>query len=76
MGADFSLYVKSIATYGPAFFGYDNSVLARVRGKHYRHPIAVIGVVNTFGQRGLHSTDNNLNILAGISTGKLQKITH
>ena len=30
MGADFSLYVKSIAIYGPAFFGYDNSVLASV----------------------------------------------
>ena len=30
MGADYSFYVKSIATYAPAFLGYNNSVLARV----------------------------------------------
>ena len=30
MGADFSFYVKSIATYAPAFLMYNNSVLARV----------------------------------------------
>ena len=30
MGADYSFYVKSIATYAPAFFGYNNSILARV----------------------------------------------
>ena len=30
MGADYSFYVKSIATFAPAFFGYNNSVLARV----------------------------------------------
>ena len=30
MGADCSFYVKSIATYAPAFFGYNSSVLARV----------------------------------------------
>ena len=30
MGADCSFYVKSIATYAPAFLGYDNSALARV----------------------------------------------
>ena len=30
MGADFSFYVKSIATYAPAFLVYNNSVLARV----------------------------------------------
>ena len=33
MGADYSFYVKSIATYAPAFFVYNNSVLARVYGK-------------------------------------------
>ena len=31
MGADFSFYVKSIATYAPAFLMYNNSVLARVQ---------------------------------------------
>ena len=30
MGADYSFYVKSIATYAPTFFGYNNSVLAIV----------------------------------------------
>ena len=30
MGADFSFYVKSIATYAPAFLVYNNSVLAKV----------------------------------------------
>ena len=30
MGADYLFYVKSIATYAPAFLGYNNSVLARV----------------------------------------------
>ena len=30
MGADYSFYVKSIATYAPAFLGHNNSVLARV----------------------------------------------
>ena len=33
MGADYSFYVKSIATYAPAFLGYNNSVLARVYGR-------------------------------------------
>ena len=32
MGADFSFYVKSIATYAPTFLMYNNSVLARVMG--------------------------------------------
>ena len=31
MAADYSVYVKSITTYVPAFLGYNNSVLARVR---------------------------------------------
>ena len=30
MGADYSFYVKSIATYASAFLAYNNSVLARV----------------------------------------------
>ena len=30
VGADFSFYVKSIATYAPAFLVHNNSVLARV----------------------------------------------
>ena len=30
MGANYSFYMKSIATFAPAFFGYNNSVLARV----------------------------------------------
>ena len=30
MGADYSFYVKSIATYAPVFLEYNNSVLARV----------------------------------------------
>ena len=30
MGADYSFYVKSIATYAPAFLGYNDSVLVRV----------------------------------------------
>ena len=30
MGADYLFYVKSIANYDPAFFGYNNPVLARV----------------------------------------------
>ena len=30
MGADYSFYVKSTATYAPAFLRYNNSVLARV----------------------------------------------
>ena len=30
MGADYLFYVKSIATYAPVFFGYNNSVLASV----------------------------------------------
>ena len=30
MGADYSFYVKSMATYAPAFLGYNNSVLAKV----------------------------------------------
>ena len=32
MGAKPSFYKKFIATYAPAFFGYDNPVLARVPG--------------------------------------------
>ena len=31
MGADYSFHVKFIATYAPAFFWYNNSILARVR---------------------------------------------
>ena len=31
LGADYSFYVKSIATYASTFFGYNNSVLASVR---------------------------------------------
>ena len=30
LGAEYSSYLKSIATYAPAFLGYNNSVLARV----------------------------------------------
>ena len=30
MDADYSFYVKSIATYAPTFLGYNNSVLAIV----------------------------------------------
>ena len=30
MGADYSFYMKSIATYAPAFLKYNNSVLAIV----------------------------------------------
>ena len=30
MDADYSFYVKSVATYAPAFLVYNNSVLARV----------------------------------------------
>ena len=30
LGAEYSFYLKSIATYAPAFWGYNNSVLARV----------------------------------------------
>ena len=30
MGADYSFYMKYIATYAPAFLRYNNSVLARV----------------------------------------------
>ena len=30
LGAEYSFYLKSIATYAPAFLGYNNSVLARV----------------------------------------------
>ena len=36
MGADYSFYVKSIATYAPAFLRHNNSVLARV--PWYPHP--------------------------------------
>ena len=30
LGAEYSFYMKSIATYAPQFFGYNNSVLAIV----------------------------------------------
>ena len=30
LGAEYLFYLKSIATYAPAFLGYNNSVLARV----------------------------------------------
>ena len=30
LGAEYLFYLKSIATYDPAFLGYNNSVLARV----------------------------------------------
>ena len=30
IGADYQFYVKSIATYAPAFLGYNNSFLASV----------------------------------------------
>ena len=33
LGAEYSFYLKSIATYAPAFLGYTNSVLARVGRK-------------------------------------------
>ena len=32
LGAEYLSYVKSIATYAPQFFGYNNSVLAIVVG--------------------------------------------
>ena len=43
MGADYSFYVKSIATYAPAFLRHNNSVLARVitREFHNYYPIGV-----------------------------------
>ena len=34
MGADYSFYVKSIATFAPTFFGYIISVLASVYQTH------------------------------------------
>ena len=34
--ADYSFYVKSIATYAPAFLRHNNSVLARVAGENHR----------------------------------------
>ena len=36
MGADYSFYMKSIATYAPTFFGYIISVLAKVLYLHIR----------------------------------------
>ena len=30
LGAEYLFYLESIATYAPAFLGYNNSVLARV----------------------------------------------
>ena len=30
LGAEYSFYLKSFATYAPAFLGYNNSALARV----------------------------------------------
>ena len=31
LGAEYSSYLKFIATYAPAFLGYNNSALARVK---------------------------------------------
>ena len=31
LGAQYSFYLKSVATYAPAFLGYNNSALARVQ---------------------------------------------
>ena len=42
MGADYSFYVKSIATYATAFLGYNNSVLARVKSTVSRSWIWII----------------------------------
>ena len=39
-----SFYVKSIATYAPAFLEYNNSVLARVKGQKISK--ATYGVLN------------------------------
>ena len=33
LGAEYSSYLKSIVTYAPAFLGYNNSVLARVKSR-------------------------------------------
>ena len=41
MGADYLFYVKSIATYAPAFLAYNNSVLARVGQQTHRSGINV-----------------------------------
>ena len=41
MGADYSYYVKSIATYAPAFLRHNNSVLARVRNLDYHLEITL-----------------------------------
>ena len=39
MGADYLSYVNSIATYAPAFLGYNDLVLARVLNiYHKNHP--------------------------------------
>ena len=45
MGADYLFYVKSIANYAPAFFVYNNSVLARVRTKkNYNFFYLTVGI--------------------------------
>ena len=41
MGADYSFYVKSIATCAPTFFGYIISVLASVYGPLQQSKIAI-----------------------------------
>ena len=42
LGAKYSFYLKSIATYAPAFLGYNNSALARVL------PLAVASIFPYF----------------------------
>ena len=37
MGADYSFYVKSIATYAPTFFGYIISVLAILAALYWKN---------------------------------------
>ena len=45
MGADYSFFVKSIATYAPAFLRHNNSVLARV-GTYKKKDMPKHGVDN------------------------------
>ncbi len=37
LSTEYSSYVKSIATYAPIFFGYNNSVIAIVRERSLQH---------------------------------------
>ena len=46
MGADYSFYVKSIATYAPAFLRHNNSVLARVYiDQHHAFADSIFSVI-------------------------------